>query len=166
MNLSLLISLLLVCFCLSFGKEIKVSTIVKGQVKKVHVREGQRVYKGQTLVEIDPALYKAQKERLSAQLESQKLNLEKVEKDFKRYEELFNRDLLSKSEYEDWKNKYQKEKQKYAEIKAQIEELNQLIEYCTIKAPANGVIKKLFIREGIFVNGTMLPQVLLTIEER
>lgn len=138
---------------------------MKGQVKKVYVKEGQRVYKGQILVEIDPALYKAQKEKLSAQLESQKLNLEKVEKDFKRYEELFNRDLLSKSEYEDWKNKYQKEKQKYIEIKAQMEELDQLIEYCTIRAPTNGVIKKLFIREGIFVNGTMLPQVLLTIKE-
>ncbi|SNZ13671.1 efflux RND transporter periplasmic adaptor subunit [Hydrogenobacter hydrogenophilus] len=166
MSLSKLISLLLVCFCVSFAQDVRVYAIVKGQVKKVYVSEGQRVSKGQTLVEIDPALYIAQREMLIAQLESQKLTLEKVEKDFKRYEELFNRDLLSKSEYEDWKNKYEKEKNKYIAIKAQIDELNKLIEYCTIKAPTNGVIKKLFVKEGIFVNGTMLPQVLLTIEER
>jgi multidrug resistance efflux pump len=34
-------------------------------------------------------------------LEAQRLKLEKTERDFKRYEELYNRGLLSKSEYED-----------------------------------------------------------------
>jgi len=80
--------------------------IVKGAVKKVYVKEGQRVKKEQPLVEINPDLYLAEKERLTAQLEAQRLKLQKTERDFKRYEELYNRGLLSKSEYEDWKNRY------------------------------------------------------------
>ncbi|MGB9873688.1 MAG: biotin/lipoyl-binding protein, partial [Hydrogenobacter sp.] len=64
MSLSKLISLLLVWFCVSFAQDVKVYAIVKGQVKKVYVSKGQRVSKGQTLLEIDPALYIAQREML------------------------------------------------------------------------------------------------------
>ncbi len=54
--------------------------------------QGQRVKKDQPFVEINPDLYLAEKERLTAQLE-----------------ELYNRGLLSKGEYEDWKNRYERE---------------------------------------------------------
>lgn len=96
-------------FSLGFSQEVNVYAIVKGAVKKVYVKEGQRVKKDQPLVEINPDLYLAEKERLTAQLEAQRLKLEKTERDFKRYEELYNRGLLSKSEYEDWKNRYERE---------------------------------------------------------
>lgn len=145
---------------MAFAKEIEISAIVEGQVKKVYIKQGQRVKTGQILVEIDPTLYTTKRESLKAELESQKLNLEKVERDFKRYEELFNRDLLSKSEYEDWKYRYEREKSRYMMLQAQIERLNKLIEYCTIKAPVEGIVKKILIREGVFVNGSMIPQTL------
>jgi RND family efflux transporter MFP subunit len=160
------LSSILLCFSLAFAKEIKVYAIVEGQVKKVYVKEGDKVKVGNVLVEIDPILYITRRESLSAELESQKLNLEKVERDFKRYEELFNRDLLSKSEYEDWKNRYERERSRYISLQAQVERINKLIEYCTLRAPTNGVIRKVLIREGSFVNGTMIPQTLLIMEER
>ncbi|WP_340690305.1 efflux RND transporter periplasmic adaptor subunit [Hydrogenobacter thermophilus] len=160
------LSSILLCFSLAFAKEIKVYAIVEGQVKKVYVKEGDKVKAGDVLVEIDPILYITRRESLSAELESQKLNLEKVERDFKRYEELFNRDLLSKSEYEDWKNRYERERSKYLSLQAQVERVSKLIEYCTLRAPTNGVIRKVLIKEGSFVNGTMIPQTLLIMEER
>lgn len=43
------------------------------------------------LVEINTDLYLAEKERLTAQLEAQRLKLEKTERDFKGYKELYNR---------------------------------------------------------------------------
>ncbi|QWK20043.1 MAG: biotin/lipoyl-binding protein [Hydrogenobacter thermophilus] len=160
------LSSILLCFSLAFAKEIRVYAIVEGQVKKVYVKEGDKVKAGDVLVEIDPILYITRRESLSAELESQKLNLEKVERDFKRYEELFNRDLLSKSEYEDWKNRYERERSKYLSLQAQVERVSKLIEYCTLRAPTNGVIRKVLIKEGSFVNGTMIPQTLLIMEER
>ncbi|GBC88613.1 Multidrug resistance protein MdtA [bacterium HR13] len=160
------LSSILLCFSLAFAKEIKLYAIVEGQVKKVYVKEGDKVKAGDVLVEIDPILYITRRESLSAELESQKLNLEKVERDFKRYEELFNRDLLSKSEYEDWKNRYERERSKYISLQAQVERVSKLIEYCTLRAPTNGVIRKVLIKEGSFVNGTMIPQTVLIMEER
>lgn len=151
---------------LAFAQEVKVSAIVQGRVEKVFVKEGQRVNRGDLLVIIDPVLYTTQRDSLVAQLSSQKAILEKVERDFKRYEELFNRGLLSRSEYEDWKSKYEKELSQYQALKAQLERVEKLIEYCTIRSPTKGVVKKLFVREGVFVNGTLSPEILLILEER
>ncbi len=151
---------------LLMAQEVKVSAIVQGRVEKVFVKEGQRVEKGEVLVQIDPVLYTTQKRSLQAQLNLQRVVLEKVERDFRRYEELFNRGLLSRSEYEDWKSKYEKELAQHESLKAQLDRIEKLIEYCTIRSPVRGVIKRLFVREGLFVNGTTSPEVLLLIEER
>ena len=157
---------LLAYFIMVFAQEVKVSAIVQGKVEKLLVKEGQRVNKGDIIVIIDPVLYTTQRDGLKAQLNSQKATLEKVERDFKRYEELFNRGLLSRSEYEDWKSRYDKELSQYQALKSQLERVEKLVEYCTIKSPTKGVVKKLFVREGMFVNGTLSPEVLLILEER
>jgi len=152
-------------FSLGFSQEVNVYAIVKGVVKKVYVKEGQRVKKDQPLVEINPDLYLAEKERLTAQLEAQRLKLEKTERDFKRYEELYNRGLLSKSEYEDWKNRYERERATYLSLEAELKGVEKLIEYCQIRAPTNGVVKKVFVREQSFINGTLSPHLLLILSE-
>ncbi|MCS6875230.1 MAG: efflux RND transporter periplasmic adaptor subunit [Aquificaceae bacterium] len=149
-----------------FSQEVKVSAIVQGMVEKIYVKEGQRVEKGDVLLRIDPVLYTTQRDSLKAQLEAQKATLEKMERDFKRYEELFNRGLLSRSEYEDWKNKYEKELSHHQSLKAQVERVEKLIEYCTIRSPVRGVVRRILVREGVFVNGTVNPEHLLTIQER
>lgn len=153
-------------FSFSFSQETEIYTIVKGIVREVFVKKGQHVRPGQMLVDIDPTLYVKERERLKAELEIQRLNLEKVEWDFKRYEELFNRDLLSKSDYEKWKNKYHVERAKYSSLLAQVEKLDTLIEYCRIKSPIKGVVKRVYVKKGTFVNGSMVPQVLLVVQER
>jgi RND family efflux transporter MFP subunit len=158
--------LALLIFALAYAQEIRVSTIVQGRVERLFVKEGQRVKKGDMLVMIDPTLYSTQRESLLAQLKAQGVVLEKVEKDFRRYEELWNRGLLSRSEYEDWKGKYEKELRNYESLKAQLERVERLIEYCQVKAPTSGVIKRIYVREGSFVNGTLTAETLLTIEER
>ena len=152
-------------FSLGFSQEVNVYAIVKGAVKKVYVKEGQRVKKDQPLVEINPDLYLVEKERLTAQLEAQRLKLEKTERDFKRYEELYNRGLLSKSEYEDWKNRYERERATYLSLEAELKGVEKLIEYCQIRAPTSGVVKKVFVRERSFINGTLSPHLLLILSE-
>ena len=107
----------------------------------------------------------AEKERLTAQLEAQRLKLEKTERDFKRYEELYNRRLLSKSEYEDWKNQYERERATYLSLEAELKGVEKLIEYCQIRAPTSGVVKKVFVREQSFINGTLSPHLLLILSE-
>jgi RND family efflux transporter MFP subunit len=152
-------------FSIGFSQEVNVYAIVKGAVKKVYVKEGQRVKKDQPLVEINPDLYLAEKERLTAQLEAQRLKLEKTERDFKRYEELYNRGLLSKSEYEDWKNRYERERATYLSLEAELKGVEKLIEYCQIRAPTSGVVKKVIVREQSFINGTLSPHLLLILSE-
>lgn len=152
-------------FLMAFSQEVRLSAIVQGRVEKVYVKEGQRVKEGDLLVSIDPVLYRTH-DSLKAQLSAQKIALEKVERDFRRYEELFNRGLLSRSEYEDWKSKYERELYQLESIRAQLERVEKFIEYCTLRSPIKGVVKRLMVREGIFINGTQNPEVLLILEER
>jgi len=159
-----LISLLM--FSFGFSQEVEVHAIVKGVVKKIYVKEGQRVEKGQLLVEIDPSLYLSEIEKLRAQLLAQRLKLDKVERDFKRYESLYERGLLSRSEYEDWKNKYEREQAVYQSIQSELKGLEKLVEYCRIVSPTKGVVKRLLVRENSFVNGKMSPHLLMVIEDR
>jgi len=153
-------------FSFGFSQEVEVYAIVKGIVMKVYVKEGQRVEKGQLLVEIDPSLYLSEIEKLRAQLLAQRLKLDKVEREFRRYESLYERGLLSRSEYEDWKNKYEREEAVYKSIQSELKGLEKLLEYCRIVSPAKGVLKRLLVRENSFVNGTMNPHLLMVIEDR
>ncbi|SHK22211.1 efflux RND transporter periplasmic adaptor subunit [Thermocrinis minervae] len=144
--------------------EVRVDAIVMGRVKALHVRVGQKVKKGQLLVEIDSSLYEVEKKRLQAQLKEQGLRVESVKRDFDRYQELYNRGFLSRSELEDWQTRYHVELSKYQQIQAQIERLDVLIDYCKIRSPVDGRVKKFYVREGSFVNGTQTPQALLELE--
>ena len=65
-------------------------------------------------------------------------------------EELYNRGLLSKSEYEDWKNQYERERATYLSLEAELK---------------SGVVKKVFVREQSFINGTLSPHLLLILSE-
>ncbi|MCS7262196.1 MAG: efflux RND transporter periplasmic adaptor subunit [Aquificaceae bacterium] len=160
------IAWLSILLSLTLAQEVRVSAIVQGKVERVAVKEGQRVNAGDLLVVIDPSLYTAQRDYLVAQLKAQRITLEKVERDFKRYEELFNRGLLSRSEYEDWRSRYERELHQHEALKAKLQGVEKLIEYCTIRSPTRGVVKKVLVREGLFINGTQTPEVLLLIEEK
>jgi multidrug resistance efflux pump len=41
----------------------------------------------------------------------------------------------------------------------------KLIEYCQIRAPTSGVVKKVFVREQSFINGTLSPHLLPILSE-
>jgi len=74
------------------AEELEVYTVVTGKVVKVHVREGDRVRKGQLLMEIDPSLYRAELRSLMGKRKEVEAKLWKVERDYRRLRELFERD--------------------------------------------------------------------------
>jgi multidrug resistance efflux pump len=43
--------------------------------------------------------------------------------------------------------------------------VEKLIEYYQIRAPTSGVVKKVFVREQSFINGTLSPHLLLILSE-
>ncbi|WP_457600905.1 efflux RND transporter periplasmic adaptor subunit [Hydrogenivirga sp.] len=150
---------------LAFAQEIEVGAIVVGKVAKVHVREGQRVKKGQLILEIDPALYLAELKKLKGRRKELEARLWKVERDYNRLKELFERDLLAETRFEDQKIRYDTLKAQLQQVEGDIERVETLISYTKVYAPVSGRVIMLLVREGSYVNGRLQPQVLVLIRE-
>ncbi len=148
----------------AFGSEIPIYVIVKGKVKEVLVKEGQKVKKGDLLLRIDPILYELEIQRLKAKEEEVSARLWKVERDFRRVEELFNRDLIAESRYEEQKIRYQQQKARVDQVIAQRRKFEVLASYTEIRSPASGKIKKILVREGSYVNGELIPHKVIILE--
>ncbi len=146
-----------------FAEELEIYTVVTGKVVKVHVREGDRVKKGQLLLEIDPSLYRAELRTLMGRKREVEARLWKVERDYRRLKELFERDLLAETRLEDQKVKYEALRAQIEQIEGEIERVRTLISYTKILSPVDGRVKRILAPEGSYVNGTLNPQPVLLI---
>ena len=86
--------------------QVHISPEVSGEIIVLAVKEGQYVHKGDLLLKILPDVYLAAVNQAKANYESSLAgktqgvaNLEKAEADFTRNKELFERKLLSESDY-------------------------------------------------------------------
>lgn len=149
------------------AQEVKVYAIVTGKVLNVYVKEGQKVKKGQILMEIDPSLYVAEREKLLGRKEEIKARLWKAERDYRRLKELFERDLLAETRLEDQKIRYDTLKAQIRQVEGELMRVETLISYTKIHAPVDGIVKTILAPEGSYVNGRLQPQpVIILIRSR
>ncbi len=141
----------------SYAEEYTVHAIVKGVVEKVFVKEGDRVRKGEPLLRISAEIYDAEILKLENEVVEKEQNYLKIRKDFERYKELYERDLLAKSVYEDYEIRLKKAKAELEKTKAELRKAKLLASYTTIVSPYEGVVKKLLVGEGSYVNGEVVP---------
>ncbi len=158
----LILTLSLVLF--SFSQEVKVYVIVKGKVEKVFVRKKERVKRGELLMRIDPSLYEARRTSLLGKKREIEAKLWKVERDFKRLKELFERNLLAETTLESKKIEYDTLKAKLQQVEGELKEIETLISYTEIRAPLNGWVKEILVPEGNYVNGSLQPQAVMVIQ--
>lgn len=136
--------------------QVKISAEATGEIVNLPVREGDIVRKGQLLIRIKPDNYEAQKNSAEARLaqsksslSSTKAQLDKVESDYKRVQELAQKKLASDAELENAKSTYLQTLGNYeamrsgvtqaeASLKDAITNLNKTIVY----SPMNGTISK------------------------
>lgn len=107
---------------------------VQGHISKINVQEGDKVQKNQVLVELEGEEYRLAEERA-------KLNYLQQKSDFDRLEAMFNKDLLSKEEFE---------KARFATegLKVDWEQAQLNYSYTKIKSPISGVIGDRLIKMG------------------
>ncbi len=110
---------------------------VGGVVKQIFAEEGAYVKAGQILAKLDD-------EKLAVQLSQAEANLNKLENDFRRNEELFNRKLISAEVYQ--RAKFEYESQKAAFEMAKLDR-----DYTAIRAPISGVVAERLIKVGNMV---------------
>jgi HlyD family secretion protein len=148
--------------------EVKISPEVAGEIIELTVREGAAVKKDELLVRIKSDAYKYQVEQQEANLVAAKATavqakaqLLKSKDDFKRTEDLFNKKLLSDSDYLAAKTSVEVAEANYDNAQAQIRRTEGLLSQSrdqlsktTILAPMDGIVSSLSSEVGERVVGT------------
>lgn len=118
----------------------KIASKVQGYVVELNVDAGDRVQKGQVLLRIDSKELQEREAQARAALESAKADLVKARNDFERYRVLFEKESISKKDFDDVSAKFQTAQA--AEIRAQafLDEAATMLSYATVTAPFEGII--------------------------
>lgn len=148
--------------------EVKIAPEVSGEIIKLPFREGAAVKKGELLVSIKPDLYRFGVEQQEAALVSARASavsakalLVQAEADFKRNQDLYDRKLISDSDYATSKANFENLKAGYDNAVANItraegslsQAQDQLIK-TTIYSPIDGTVSSLSNEVGERVAGT------------
>lgn len=122
----------------SSKENIMISAETTGRVEAIPAVEGQKVSRGTVLVRIE-------NEAVSNQLQEAKSSFELAEVTFQKRQKLWDQKIGSEIEYLQAKNAFETTKSRYAQIQTQY---NNTV----IKAPINGVVDDVAVKEGEFVS--------------
>ncbi len=105
---------------------VEIQMPIQGITKEILVKEGERVKKGQLLIELDPDINISRKKTLEKTLDLD--------------EEILNRYSILVKEGAMAELQYLQQKNRVSEIKSEIEENDILLDYQLIKSPIDGVV--------------------------
>lgn len=133
---------------------VSVGSTVSGLIKEIYVDFNSVVKKGQVLAQIDPAIFEATVKQQHAAIVNAQANLAKLQanvdysrKTFNRYQNLYKRNFISKSDLDQAKSTYQADMAQIEAAKAQIVQAQAQyktaltnLDYTKITAPVDGMI--------------------------
>jgi len=148
--------------------EVMLSSEVSGEVIELPIKEGQQVEKGDLLVRINPDLIQsalnqsqATLQNVQAQMAQANANLKNAELNYNRNKSLFDKGVISKSEWDrsvaDYEIAQANKESAYYSVQsaaANVKQSQDNLARTTIFAPRTGTISKLSVELGERVVGT------------
>jgi len=150
--------------------KVEISANIMGKVTKIYVTEGQRVAKGDLLLELEQTQYLAGRDEANAAYRSAVRSLElsgakwKTAQDvFKRKEDLYAKKLISveqydlaRTEFEAQRTEYEVARDTVTRARAALTQARDSLSKTVYTAPLDGVVTALNVEEGEFtVVGTL-----------
>lgn len=121
---------------------------VGGFVKDVKVVEGQKVSKGDVLIEIDSRDYENNLKQIQGELTSLEARRRDAERNFQRLQELYRSGAVSQQQFDTSSASALEVKAKYEAIAAQVAQSQLNLENTKIIAPSNGFIARKSVEVG------------------
>lgn len=121
---------------------------VAAEVKRVFVREGDRVRAGQTLAEFDTANLRAMLAERTAAVAAAKADLATAERTRNQNAELYKQKFISQSAYEASDSAFQAKQAAVELAKAQLEQTQIMLNDAIVRAPIAGVVAKRYVQPG------------------
>jgi HlyD family secretion protein len=143
-------------------KKVDISATISGQVTHLAVKEGDRVAKGQFLLQIDPVnpratarSAEASMEALAREVETARANLEQAESDFRRAEDNWRAKIISEADHQRAKtgldtarSTVAASERRVAMARAQLEGARDILAKTEVRSPMDGVVTAKRIEEG------------------
>lgn len=137
--------------------DIEIRPQISGFITKVHVDEGQRVSKGQTLFTIDQVQYQAAVDQAQAALAAAKTIVQTATLTAENKQRLFDKNIISEYENQLAKNDLATAKASMTQAQAALTNAQKNLSYTVVKAPSDGVVGTIPNREGSLASPSMVP---------
>lgn len=145
---------------LYFDRVSSLSTEVAGMVKRVLIREGDRVERGQPLFELDTDFVETDIEIQKANIEQLAVQIAQTAKNLKRYEDLYKSSAASEKQYDDLFFEYRELIKQKKSMEKQLDRAILKKTKSTIRAPFDGIVLEKNADTGDWiVNGGVLCRI-------
>ena len=136
--------------------DIDVRPLVSGFITKVHVDEGQRVSKGQTLFTLDQVQYQAAVDQALAQENAARTAVESARLTADNKQRLFDKNIISEYENQLAKNQLSQAEAQLSQANAALTTARKNLSYTVVTAPSDGFVGSIPNREGSLASPSMV----------
>lgn len=158
---------------------VDIGAQVSGMISKIYVDYNSEVKKGQLLAQIDTSLVEAQLQQATANINNAKATLQKNQamldfdtKTYKRYKNLYERNLVSKNDMDSAEASYKSDLAQVAAARASIMQAqanyntaSANMRYTKITSPVDGIVISKEVEEGQTVAASFQTPTLFTVAE-
>ncbi len=143
--------------------KVEVGTQVSGIIDKIYVDFNSEVKKGQLIAEMDKINLLAEQRSKKADLASSKTEYDYQTKNFVRSKTLYEKKLISDTDYETATYNYEKARQSYERNQSDMVKVDRNLQYAIITSPIDGVVINRAVEEGQTVAAGFSTPTLFTI---
>ena len=129
---------------------------VSGRISSVLVEEGNLVFKGQQLMQIDTFDYIRAVENATALRSQAKSNFDKAKRDYSRIEKLYKDNAVPKQNLQDMKTALDLAGYSYDQAATALKKAKDDLEECSVKAPISGMITTKMVNPGELTGSQMM----------
>ena len=145
------------------GAEVRVGSRISGVVRRLFVRIGDRVAKGQLLAELDARDLRARHAQAAAALESARAGASDAQADLRRKRELSAAQVIAQIDLELAERACTVAEQVVREAEANLESATTQLGYARIHAPIAGVVASISTQEGETVAASFAAPTFVTL---
>ncbi len=127
---------------------VDVTPQVTNRITTVHADLGDTVEQGEVLAEIYAGQFRDRFEQAKSQLEQSRSSYVRDSLQFQRQKELFNKDLISGTEFENARASFENSKAQLSSSKASLTEARESLNNTKITSPVYGVVLSRSVSEG------------------